>query len=169
MRILSFFLLGGILLLGACQPEVEGEVDATATYDTVGAEVTPEGAVPVQAVVAEAGKYDQQNVKIEGVVSEVCQNAGCWLTLQADDAASIRIFVDKEEGGAYKFTFPTDISGRRVIVAGYLEAQTLDADTQRHLDEDDGLSQEEIAARTYTDKQELQLTATGALLQKTRI
>ena len=155
------------LVLAACgsepadTPEV-ADVDTLTPYDVYGETFSDEGAVPVQAVVAEPQEYLGRSVKIEGTVSEVCQMAGCWLTLQTGDGNNVRILVARKENGDYAFTVPKDISGRRVVVQGMLAEETLLEGTQRPLAEDAG---REVDDETLAPKAELQVTAQGVLIE----
>ncbi len=154
------------LVLGACgaeQAETPATTDTTSPYDVFGEAFSDEGAVPVQAVVAERDQYVGKPVKIEGTVAEVCQMAGCWLTIQAGDGDNVRILVARQESGDYAFTVPKDISGRRVVVQGTLAEETLLEGTQRHLAEDAG---REVDEESLAPKAELQLTAQGVLVEK---
>ena len=156
-----------VLVLAACgseptdTPEV-ADADTLTPYDVYGETFSDEGAVPVQAVVAEPQEYLGRSVKIEGTVSEVCQMAGCWLTLQTGDGNNVRILVARKENGDYAFTVPKDISGRRVVVQGMLAEETLLEGTQRHLAEDAG---REVDDETLAPKAELQVTAQGVLIE----
>ena len=155
------------LVLGACAAEQADAPAAAATdmaspYDVFGEAFSDEGAVPVQAVVAERDQYIGQAVKIEGTVAEVCQMAGCWLTIQAGDGDNVRILVARTESGDYAFTVPKDISGRRVVVQGTLAEETLLEGTQRHMAEDAG---REVDEESLAPKAELQLTAQGVLVE----
>ena len=155
------------LALGACGSEQADAPEAAATdaltpYDVYGESFSDEGAVPVQAVVAEREAYLGRSVKIEGTVAEVCQMAGCWLTLQTGDGNNIRILVARKEDGNYAFTVPKDISGRRVVVQGMLAEETLLEGTQRHLAEDAGRA---VDDETLTPTTELQVTAQGVLIE----
>ncbi len=168
-HILSFLaltLLALPMLLVSCQPEAPeapaAAPEADIAYTPVGADITADDAMPIATVVAAPGDYTEQNVKLEGTVREVCQNAGCWLTLDAGEGNNIRVNVAKHDDGSYAFTFPKDISGRTVILEGWLEATTLDVETQVHLAEDAG---ETVDPSTLQPKQELQLTANGALIK----
>ncbi len=156
------------LVLGACGSEQAADApeaaatDALTPYDVYGESFSDEGAVPVQAVVAEREEYLGRSVKIEGTVAEVCQMAGCWLTLQTGDGNNIRILVARKEDGNYAFTVPKDISGRRVVVQGMLAEETLLEGTQRHLAEDAGRA---VDDETLAPKTELQMTAQGVLIE----
>ncbi len=154
--------------LGACGSEQTSDApeaaatDALTPYDVYGESFSDEGAVPVQAIVAEREEYLGRLVKIEGTVAEVCQMAGCWLTLQTGDGNNIRILVARKEDGNYAFTVPKDISGRRVVVQGMLAEETLLEGTQRHLAEDAGRA---VDDETLAPKTELQMTAQGVLIE----
>ena len=168
MKRYTAVLLIFALVLGACGAEQAETPPAEATqttspYDAYGEAFSDEGAVPVQAVVAERDQYVGQTVKIEGTVAEVGQMAGCWLTIHAGAGDNVRIFVARDENGAYAFTVPTDISGRRVVVQGTLAEETLLEGTQRHLAEDAG---REVDEESLAPKAELQLTAQGVLVAK---
>lgn len=150
--------------LGACQGDAPELPDVSALYDTYGAAaVSAQDAVPVEAVLAEPAPYLRRTVKVAGTVTEVCQTKGCWLTLDGGADGDVRIFVAKTDSGEYRFTVPKDISGRHVVVEGWLEAKTLDVETQRHLAEEGG----EAAPEDIQPRRELQLTADAVLVQKT--
>ncbi len=156
------------LVLGACGSQQAADApeaaatDALTPYDVYGEPFSDEGAVPVQAVVAEREAYLGRAVKIEGTVAEVCQMAGCWLTLQTGDGNNIRILVARKEDGNYAFTVPKDISGRRVVVQGMLAEETLLEGAQQHLAEDAGRA---VDDETLTPATELQMTAQGVLIE----
>jgi hypothetical protein len=151
-----------LLAFAACGQEPPEAIDPVAGYEAYGDTLTPEGAVPVQAVAAEPGTYAGRAVKVEGTVVEVCQMKGCWVTLDAGDGTLVRVGVARTDAGDYAFTLPTDLSGRRVVVEGVLEEAILTADVQQHLAEDAGTPLTEMPQ----DRPELQLTARGVLVQK---
>ena len=179
-RLLTFAALGALTLggltLGACRSSADEHTDdadanapaATATsslagYDGFGAAPSDTAAaVPAATVAAQAETYAGKPVVVAGTVSQVCQMAGCWATLQTE-AGTIRIKMPKENG-QYAFTLPKDISGRRVIAAGTLERAALSADHAEHMAKESGAPGADTTR--YVDTQELQLTATGVLVAK---
>lgn len=163
MRYLTLLLL--LFVLAACSDEAPQVSDPAATYDAFGAAVTPEDAVPVQAVVAEPDLYAGRPVKLEGVVREVCQNSGCWLTMDGGDDRLVRVHVPRDEAGAYVFTVPKDISGRRVVIQGTFEAAAETAEAQAHYAEDAGQT-DSTAAQAAPPVYAVQ--ATGVLVEKAR-
>ena len=137
-----------------------------------GNEVDPQGAMSPDMTIAkiESGEgtieYDlgeEQKVqavpaKVEAKVVEVCQAAGCWLTVQTEDGTEL--FVDTK----HKFLFPKDIVGKNVVIDGnaYKSVQTVEE--LRHFAEDAGKSAEEIAAITEP-KSNYTLVADGVMLK----
>lgn len=121
--------------------------------------------LPVSQVIDRATDLEGETVAVEGTVSKVCQVKGCWLTLQNDEGETFRVAVPKDEEGEYVFTFPMDVTGARAQLAGTFTVEEESVETQKHLAEDEGLSQEAIDAiteprRTYV------LTASGARLTR---
>ncbi len=162
MKHLSILLL--LFVLAACQPDAPQTAEpapvAEAAFDTYGAAVTPDAAQPLSTVLADAEALIGKTVKISGTVREVCQNKGCWLTLNEADTEPIRVtFRD------YGFFVPKDLGGRDVVLEGTLQQTTVDVEMLRHYAEEGGKSEEEIAAITEP-KVELSLIADGVLVPK---
>jgi hypothetical protein len=98
------------------------------------------------------------DVVVTGTVEEVCQVKGCWMTLAADDDVSMRVsFKD------YDFFVPKDIHGRTVVIKGKGEISITSVADLQHYAEDEGLSEEEIAAITEP-KSEYTFVADGVKL-----
>lgn len=159
----------GALTLAACQtepatPAADAPVTAVAGYDAFGEAVTDTSAVlTVDDAAARIATLDSTNVTVAGTVTEVCQKAGCWAALKTADGTMLRVNVAKNDSGAYRFTMPTDIAGRRVIATGFLEETTLPADHAEHMAEESGAHD---STKVYTDARELRLTASGVLVRK---
>ncbi len=135
-----------VVLLVGCQPRTDtGEALDFVGYDSFGdtsqhAASTADVLTPVQLVSAVA-TMEGKTITVSGTVREVCQMAGCWLTLDSADESgalgtTIRISVPRDENGDYVFTVPTDISGRNVFVTGVVEQQEVDAAMAEHYAED---------------------------------
>lgn len=163
------FLALPLLLLAACaggsdQPAEAAPEAGLAEPATVAlGDAVPDGAaLSPDELIADADEYAGKTVVVEGVAREVCQKAGCWLTLADAEGRTVRVSVPHGEDG-YPFTFPEDVSGQTVRVAGMLEVETVSVEDQRHYAEDGGASEEELAAITEP-KRTLVLTALGAEL-----
>ena len=78
-------------------------------------------------------------VRIEGQVQEVCQAAGCWMTLVASDADGRPIKVKVEDG---EIVFPVSARGKQAIAEGKVEAIEMSRDRyirfQAHLAQEQG-------------------------------
>lgn len=165
-----------LLLVAACTQPDEATDDTTGPVTendemvaevgtVVGEDPGSDGAVLfAEDVVRSSADYVDAPVVVAGVVSEVCQNMGCWLTFQNEDGVPFRVNVPKDEEGNYVFTFPTGISGSHVVVAGELTLEETSVETLQHLAEDRGESEEAIAAITEPE-QTLILSATGARIE----
>lgn len=165
-------LLAPALLLAACMggpddtPDLDPDPMTTAeASEVIIGQGVPQGgeALSPDDLVARAGELEGKTVTVEGPVREVCQKAGCWLTLAAADGQTVRVNVPKDESGDYAFTFPTDASGERVRLAGQLAVETESVEDQRHYAEDGGASAAEVAAITEP-RRTLVFTAIGAEL-----
>jgi hypothetical protein len=112
-------------------------------------------------VVARAADLDGETVAVEGQVSSVCQNKGCWLTIANDAGETFRVSVPKDDAGEYLYTFPTDIASAQGRFVGTLSVTEESVEMLRHLAEDAGQSADEIAA-IDAPKRTLALTPAGA-------
>lgn len=167
------FLIPMLLLAACTQPEESADNQTTTpeTQDKMVAEMgTVVGEDPgdgpfvdVEQIVAAPETYTDAPVRVAGIASEVCQNAGCWLKFQNEDGVDFRVNVPSDENG-YVFTFPQDISGSYVLIEGDFSIEETDVETLRHFAEDRGDSEEAIAAITEP-QQTLILSATGARIQ----
>ncbi|PAP75164.1 DUF4920 domain-containing protein [Rubrivirga marina] len=163
-------LLIALLGLGACADPAEAPADdateagVAEPSDVAFGETVPDGAaLSPDELIANPDAYAGKTVVVEGVAREVCQMAGCWLTFSNDAGQTVRVNVPRDETESYVFTFPKDVSGQTVRVAGTLEVETTSVEDQRHYAEDGGASEDEVAAITEP-KQTLVLTALGAEL-----
>ncbi len=130
------------------------------TYSAFGKEIDKHDTKDLESVVAKLQDQDTLMTKVSGVVKEVCQVKGCWMTIQ-DPKSSIEPFFVKFEG--YSFFVPKDIAGQQVIVEGIAYKKTTPVDELRHYAEDAGKSETEIAA-IVEPKEELHFMATGVLV-----
>jgi hypothetical protein len=76
--------------------------------------------------------YVGRDVAVEGTITEVCQNRGCWFVFQAADDRVIRVHVPKDEDDEYEFTLPSEVSGRNAVAQGILESRELTVEQQEH-------------------------------------
>ena len=165
-------LLIPFLALAACadapEPTTETVPDtevasSTAERVLVG-DVLPEGeALTANALVDQADALNGETVLVEGQIEKVCQMAGCWLTFVTDEGQAVRVNVPRDDEDNYVFTFPQDSSGRTARVAGTFTMEEESVELLKHYAEDEGASEEEIAAITEP-RLTLALEASGAEL-----
>lgn len=160
------FAIAGITLF-SCNSTAQDQEDKketteqTASADnSYGAEFDANGSISVQDFTAQMASTDvMENVTVEGEIAEVCQAMGCWVKLKNDHGEDVMIkFKDHE------FFVPKDIAGKYAIVHGYGEKKEISVEERRHMAEDAGQSEEEIAMITEP-KKELQIEAAGIIVK----
>jgi len=104
--------------------------------------ITAEGAITLEELVAQMEGVDTLKTKVEGTINETCQMKGCWMTMDMADGSQMRVkFKD------YGFFVPTDgAEGKLAVIEGMAFTDTVSVDHLKHLAEDEGKSEEEIAA-----------------------
>lgn len=124
-----------------------------------GKTISSEGGINIKNLVADETKANGYEGKVTGTVTSVCQNKGCWMTLDAGNGQTVMVtFKD------YGFFVPKDISGKTVTLEGKSEVRTISVDEQKHLAADAGKAQSEIDAITQP-KQELRFEADGVAIK----
>jgi hypothetical protein len=81
----------------------------------------------------------QQLLQVSGTVKKVCAKKGCWMTLD-DQGTAVRV-----EFKGYSFFVPARLENKKVLVEGKILEKKRSVGEQKHLLEDAGASQEEIA------------------------
>ena len=170
---MKHLLLIPLLLLAACtktdapanepEPIIEGDEMVAEMGNVVGEDPGDGAVLFADDVIEHAEDFVDAPIRVAGTVSEVCLNAGCWLTFQNEAGVTFRVTVPRNDDG-YVFTFPQNISGSQVLVAGTLSVEETDVETLKHLAEDRGDSEEAIAAITEPERT-LILSATGARIE----
>lgn len=69
----------------------------------------------------------QKEVLIKGMISEVCENKGCWMVIE-DGKEHVRV-----EFANYAFFVPWDSNGKKARVQGRLKEKTISASTAQHV------------------------------------
>lgn len=127
---------------------------------TFGSETSPEGALPVAALPGLLQNGESRDVKVTGVVTDVCPKMGCWLSL--DIPGDTRVFVKMKD---YGFFVPVALAGKKVVIDAQAMMVRTSVDELRHYAEDAKKSREEIEAITE-DQEEIRLTANGIVIVK---
>jgi hypothetical protein len=88
---------------------------------TLGTGVTLATATPIADVIATPAGFAGQTIRVEGVVTAVCEHMGCWMTLAPAGAtgekpATLRLKVDDGV-----IVFPVSSRGKTAVAQGVLE------------------------------------------------
>jgi hypothetical protein len=124
-----------------------------------GAKITEEGAIPAAELKSKMAEQDSLQVKISGEIDEVCQNKGCWVTINMPNGEPMRV-----KFGEDVFFVPKDVSGKLAIVEGTAKKEIISVDEQRHYLQDAGKPKAEIEAITTPDTT-LSFIATGIIIK----
>lgn len=134
----------------------------TATVDSThfGEVISEDEAISFEEMINQLEGKDSLVVKVMGKVDAVCQAKGCWMNIASATPGLDTMFVKFKD---YGFFVPKHISGRTVVMQGKVFREVTTVDELRHYAQDEGLSEEEIAAITEP-VEELKFMANGVLL-----
>lgn len=106
------------------------------------------------------GRKKMKNVVVKGVVEDVCEKRGCWVTLKTENGSSF--FVKMRD---YAFFVPTALRGKNVVLEGDAERKITSVDELKHYAKDAKKTQNEIDAIT-SSKEEIGFLASGIKVVK---
>jgi hypothetical protein len=124
-----------------------------------GAPVAPQKqAVPLEQLLANPDAYGKSPVVVEGVVSNACSAAGCWMQIApAAGAKGVRVtFKD------YGFVVPKDSKGMKARAEGVMKVKTLTKDEADHLTGDGA----DLTRNADGTAREISFVANGVELHK---
>lgn len=131
----------------------------TAADQTLGAGVKLSEPTPIAALYKSPEQFVGKTIRLDGVVTAVCQEMGCWMALaeSAEAKETVRFKVDHD--GA--LTFPVTARGKRASAEGVFER--IDAADK----EGNEAAKEQLAAQpTASDfGRKYQVKVTGAVLK----
>jgi hypothetical protein len=108
-------MVWGLLLGGAWL--VTGTASAETPAKVYGAGVSQKDVVAVKALLEQPERYVGKTVRVEGVVSAVCQSMGCWLEI-SDPAIGRGVRFKVQDG---VIVFPKDAAGKKASAEGVFE------------------------------------------------
>ncbi len=82
--------------------------------------------VSIEEILKNGDQYNKKQVTIEGTISEVCENKGCWMFVTSGKE---KIRVDFKN---YGFFVPWGSEGKRVRVEGKVYKKTVDKNVAKH-------------------------------------
>lgn len=151
------------LILSACGNHEETKTE-TAVVDTTlmyfGDSITTEGAIAATDLMNQLKGKDSIQVKLTGVIEDVCQKKGCWMNIGIGNEQSMRVkFKD------YAFFMPKDAAGKSVFIDGWAYNDTIPVEQLKHYAEDAGKSKEEIEKITEPEVS-ISFEAHGVIIKK---
>ena len=94
-----------------------GVFGASLLADTkYGAGVTLAKATPIKELYASPEKFVGKTVRVDGVVTAVCTEMGCWLAIGATDNPDQAVRFQAEHDG--KIVFPISLKGQKASAEG---------------------------------------------------
>jgi hypothetical protein len=87
--------------------------------DTYGAAPTLSDATPLTQVLSRPADFEGKTVRVEGVVTAVCQMMGCWMGLAPVNAPDGPAVLIKVDDGV--IVFPVSARGKRATAQGVVE------------------------------------------------
>jgi len=161
MKKLLFVLL--VISTFACSQSQKSKIEGT-LVGKYGEEITEDGTISTNEMVAMLDKSDSVIVKVKGEITATCAKKGCWMNLVMPSGEEMRVtFKD------YGFFVPTEgMEGNLAIIDGVVTRTLTDVATLKHYAEDAGKTQVEIDAITE-DKEELAFVANGVIIYDTTV
>ena len=154
MKSFNIFLVL-LLVLSGCKDgtkEVSKPTNSESAvkYTAVGKKIDHKGAKNALEIAEEYKKLsvsDTLTTKFKAKVKEVCQAKGCWMKVELKDGAEAMVkFQD------YGFFVPKNIAGKEVVIRGLAFVEETSIEDLKHLAEDAGKTEEEIAQITSKQK-----------------
>jgi hypothetical protein len=91
----------------------------------------------ISDIFASLDSYQNKVVTVEGNVTEVCQEMGCW-TMISDGTNEIRAMT------LHKFFLPKDLKNVRAVVQGEFEVKEITEEQAKHFAEESGKKTDDI-------------------------
>jgi hypothetical protein len=159
--ILAFAVLS--LMIGCDTKKEVPAKEATVSYAKFGDSISTEQALTSAEMMekfASLKEGDTLSVKFKSTIHEICQNKGCWMTL--DLADGVEAFVKFKD---YGFFVPMNAQKRDVIVEGKAFIEETPIAELKHYAEDEGKSKAAIDS-IVAPKKEFKFLAHGVLIAK---
>jgi hypothetical protein len=147
---LAVFLFGASMLYG--QTTLSNE------WTTYGKKLTATKMDSLAAALKEI-PAEGKSVAVEGVISDVCTNKGCWLIMSAG-GRQLRVQFE-----GYSFFVPWDAKGKKIKAQGVIKTKKVDEKTARHWAEEQ--SQPAVKPEDIHGEQTVfMMTAAGVAIER---
>ena len=146
------------LLRGALVAVAVVGLVAAAPDEKLGKGVTLTEATPLKALFETPEKFVGKTIRIDGVVTAVCEEMGCWMALGESAKAenSVRLKVNHDG----KIVFPISAKGKAVSAEGIFEkVAATDKESKETIKEQAAVMKVTDFSKTY------QINTTGAVIK----
>ncbi len=162
-KIVAIVTISAALVSCNKKDETAVKSDPKMTYASFGDKISQENAITKDEMLTKYKSLkagDTLDIKLATKINEICQNKGCWMTLDLgnDENAFVK-FKD------YGFFVPMNAQKREAIVEGKAFVEETSVAELKHYAEDEGKSANEIAKITEP-KTEYKFLAHGVLIAK---
>ena len=145
-------------LRGALVSVAFAGVAFAASDEKLGKGVTLTEATPIKAVFETPEKFVGKTIRIDGFVTAVCQEMGCWMALgesaQAENSIRLKVAHDG------KIVFPISAKGKAVSAEGvFVKVSATDKESKEVIKEQAEVMKVSDFSKTY------QINATGAVIK----
>ena len=158
----ALFILPLFLIVISCNKK-DTKISDKLVFTSFGEKIKEENAITKDVLLK---KYktlklgDTIRVKVASKINEICQNKGCWMTLDLGNEETA--FVKFKD---YGFFVPMNAQKRETIIEGKAFVEETSVAELKHYAEDEGKTSEEIAKITVP-KTEYKFLAHGVLISK---
>ena len=90
-----------------------------AAPETFGKGVTLKAVTSLDQLLKQPAQFEGKTVRVEGVVTAVCSEMGCWMALGAKDAPGVPTMMIKVDDGV--IVFPVKAKGRKAAAQGVVQ------------------------------------------------
>lgn len=163
MKLNIFVAVATLLIAFSCKNAPAGEKAVEGEY--FGETFDVKDPMTVAATMKGMESSDTLTVQVEGIVESVCQAKGCWTNIADSGNMDETIFVKFKD---YGFFLPLDCQGQELVLEGKAYIEETPVEELRHYAEDEGKSEEEIAAITEPERQ-YKFMASGAYLKNQKM
>jgi hypothetical protein len=165
-------LLVGSLSLAGCDkgptqgtpPPTSAPQGAPAAGTTYGAGVGLAEATSVDTILADPNGFKGKTVRVEGMVTDVCERRGCWFEM-AGTGAGLKLRFKVADGA---MTFPVEAKGKYAVAQGVVAVNELSLEqTREYAVEQAQEKGEKLDPATVTKPTQIvRLDGTGAVVRE---
>jgi hypothetical protein len=126
-----------------------------AAPESFGSGVSLKETTPIERIIAKPADFEGRTVRVEGTISAVCSEMGCWMALAPDAAKDGTTMMIKVDDGV--IVFPVSAKGKRAAAQGVV--QRVGGDHEAH-----SAAAEHARAQGKEAPVAWQIKATGAIV-----